>query len=143
MMGSCPITRRDGTVNFTAADPELMLLAKTDLTLSAELERAISPCLDSGGRYWVAYDGMPGDPRDFRRWHESFVSLLRYVVAGGVVELSVPDGTLSPERVVAAYNALCKQFHHPGLAERREFHGSMAGSAINLAWSATFESRNR
>jgi hypothetical protein len=97
MMGSCPVTRRNGTMSFTAADPELTLFARTDLTLSAELERALSPCLDSGGRYWVAYDGVPGDPREFRNWHENFISLLRYVVAGGVVELSVPDATLSPK----------------------------------------------
>ena len=95
MMGSCPITRRNGTVSFAAADPELTLLAKTDLTLSAPFERALSPCLDEGGRYWVAYDGIPSDPRDFRKWHENFISLLRYAVAGGVVELSVPDSTLS------------------------------------------------
>ena len=43
----------------------------------------------------MAYDGIPSDPRDFRRWHENFISLLRYAVAGGVVELSVPDSTLS------------------------------------------------
>uniref|UniRef100_E6PXR7 DNA 3'-5' helicase n=1 Tax=mine drainage metagenome TaxID=410659 RepID=E6PXR7_9ZZZZ len=97
MMGSCPVTRRNGTVSFTTADPELTLFAKTDLALSAELERALSPCLDSGGRYWVAYDGIPGDPREFRNWHENFISLLRHMVAGGVVELSVPDVALSPK----------------------------------------------
>lgn len=97
MMGSCPVTRRNGTVSFTAADPELTLLGKTDLTLSVALQRALSPCSDSGGRYWVAHDGIPGDPRELRRWHENFISLLRYVVAGGVMELSVPDGTLSPK----------------------------------------------
>ncbi|MGA2253133.1 MAG: protein DpdF [Thermoguttaceae bacterium] len=95
MPGSCPVTRRDHTVSFQCADPEITVVTATVARLSAELERAIAPCSDDVGRSWVACEAISREPREFRRWREALLSLLRYMVAGGIVELSVRDGILS------------------------------------------------
>jgi len=95
MPGSCPVTRSDHTVSFQSTDPEITVVTATVARLSAELERAIAPCSDDVGRSWVACEAISREPREFRRWREALLGLLRYMVAGGIVELSVPDGILS------------------------------------------------
>jgi hypothetical protein len=35
------------------------------------------------------------ESREYRKWRERVLNLLRYTVAGGLVELSIPDGILS------------------------------------------------
>jgi ATP-dependent DNA helicase RecQ len=93
--GSCPITRRQGAVSFQSPDAELTVINRTAAHLSVELERALAPCSDEFGRSWVACQALPSDARELRRWRERVLSLLRYAVAGGIVELSVPDEILS------------------------------------------------
>src|SRR4029077_19952289 len=56
---------------------------------------ALAPSKDEVGRFWIAYDAIPKESREFRKWHERLVHLLRYMVSGGVVELSLPQVVLS------------------------------------------------
>jgi hypothetical protein len=95
LAGSCPITRRTNSVSFQSTDPEVMGIKTAAMKLSAELERALAPSQDEVGRFWIAYDAIPKQPREFRKWHERLFYLLRYMVSGGVVELSLPHGVLS------------------------------------------------
>jgi ATP-dependent DNA helicase RecQ len=91
-LGSCPVTRRDGTESFRSLDPETTTLSRTAAAISPELAAALSPCTDDAGRAWVSYDPAAGDARDARRVRERLLSLLRYSAANGVVELCLPDG---------------------------------------------------
>jgi ATP-dependent DNA helicase RecQ len=95
LAGSCPITRANHSVSFQSTDPEVLGLTSTAGELSAELERALSPSRDDAGRFWLAYDGDPKEARDFRKWHDRLLSLLRYLVSGGIIELCLPEGVLS------------------------------------------------
>lgn len=96
-LGSCPITRRLGTASFQQVDPDVTTLTKTDARISDRLVRALIPCCDSAGRSWIAYHPVGVDAREKRRWRERLLSLLRNVVSGGIVELSIPDGFLREE----------------------------------------------
>src|SRR5205085_5860592 len=69
---------------------------QTGAALSLDLARALTPCSDGTGRMWVSYLETLGDSNEKRRWRNHLLSLLRYSVAGGVAELAVPDGSLSP-----------------------------------------------
>lgn len=93
--GSCPITRLRGVVSFRSPDPEVTTIVKTAAVLSVGFERALAACADEVGRSWVSYEETTGDAREVRRWRERVLSLLRYAVAGGISELSIPDGVLS------------------------------------------------
>jgi hypothetical protein len=95
LAGSCPITRLTNSVSFQSTDPEVMGIKTAAVKLSAELERALAPSGDEVGRFWIAYDVVPKESREFRKWRERLVYLLRYMVAGGVVELSLPQVVLS------------------------------------------------
>jgi hypothetical protein len=95
LAGSCPITRRTNSVSFQSTDPEVMGIRTAAVKLSAELERALAPSKDEVGRFWIAYDAIPKESREFRKWHDRLFSLLRYMVSGGVVELSLPQAVLS------------------------------------------------
>jgi hypothetical protein len=95
LAGSCPITRRTKTVSFQSTDPEVMGIKSAAVMLSSELERALAPSKDEVGRFWIAYDAIPKESREFRKWHERLFHLLRYMVSGGVVELSLPQALLS------------------------------------------------
>lgn len=95
LAGSCPITRRTHSVSFQSTDPEVMGIKAAAAKLSAELERALAPCQDEVSRFWIAYDAIPKGSREFRKWHERLFYLLRYMVSGGVVELSLPQVLLS------------------------------------------------
>lgn len=95
LSGSCPVTRNRGEVSFRSAEPEVAGMERTSAILSADFEQALAPSADEAGRCWVSYETIIGDPRGSRRWRESVLSLMRYAVAAGVVELSVPDGLLS------------------------------------------------
>jgi ATP-dependent DNA helicase RecQ len=95
LAGSCPITRRTNSVSFQSTDPEVMGIKTAAVKLSAELERALAPSQDEVGRFWIAYEAIPKQSREFRKWHDSLFSLLRYMVSGGVVELSLPQVLLS------------------------------------------------
>src|SRR5262249_16887694 len=70
-------------------------VTQTGAALSSDFERALAPGSDETGRTWISYEEALGDIREQRRWRDRLLSLLRYSVAGGVVELAVPDGTLS------------------------------------------------
>ena len=93
--GSCPVTRQQKTVSFRTADPEVTTITQTGAALSSDFERALASGSDEAGRTWISYEEALGDIRERRRWRDRLLSLLRYSVAGGVVELAVPDGTLS------------------------------------------------
>jgi hypothetical protein len=95
LAGSCPITRRTHGVSFQSTDPEVMGIKTAAAKLSAELERALAPSQDEVSRFWIAYDAIPKESREFRKWHERLFYLLRYMVSGGVVELSLPQVLLS------------------------------------------------
>jgi superfamily II DNA/RNA helicase len=95
MAGSCPVTRKNQTVSFQSADPEVIAATTTLTKLSAEIERALVPCTDEVGRSWIAYDVVLRESREYRKWRDRVLNLLRYTVAGGLVELAVPDGILS------------------------------------------------
>jgi hypothetical protein len=95
LAGSCPVTRERGTVSFQMADPEVTSISRSNAGLSAELERALLPCSDEVGRSWISSELIPSDSRELRHWREKILSLLRYVISGGVVELSIPDDVLS------------------------------------------------
>ena len=95
LTGSCPITRRTDSVSFQSTDPELMGIKTAAVKLSAELERALAPSKDEVSRFWIAYNAIPKESREFRKWHERLFYLLRYMVSGGVVELSLPKVVLS------------------------------------------------
>lgn len=96
LAGSCPVTRQLGTVSYRCADPELITITHTVAALSEDFARALSTCTDEAGRAWISYDSSYGDSREARRWRERVLGLLRYAVAGGIAELAVPDGVLSP-----------------------------------------------
>ena len=95
LAGSCPITRRTNSVSFQSTDPEVMGIKTAAVKLSAELERALAPSKDEAERFWIAYEAIPKEGREFRKWHERVISLLRYLVSGGIVELSLPQVVLS------------------------------------------------
>jgi ATP-dependent DNA helicase RecQ len=95
LAGSCPVTRELGTVSFQMADPEVTSINRSNACLSAELERALLPCSDEVGRSWISTELIPSDSRELRHWREKILSLLRYAISGGVVELSIPDDVLS------------------------------------------------
>jgi ATP-dependent DNA helicase RecQ len=95
MAGSCPVTRKNQTVSFQSADPEVFGATTTLAKLSAELERTLAPCTDEVGRSWVTYEAVLRQSREYRKWRERLLNLLRYIVAGGIVELAVPEGMLS------------------------------------------------
>lgn len=95
LAGSCPITRASNSVNFQSTDPEVLGLTSTAEKLSVELERALAPSRDAAGRFWLAYDAAPREAREFRKWHDQVLSLLRYLVSGGLIELCLPQGVLS------------------------------------------------
>ncbi len=95
MSGNCPITRRRGTTSITSADPDLTVATQTNCLLSETLVRALSGCSDEVGRSWIANESMPKDTKQRRKWLERVLSFLRYAVAGGIAEVSVPEGLLS------------------------------------------------
>jgi superfamily II DNA/RNA helicase len=95
LAGNCPATRRAGTVGYDSIDPELTTLGRTDAHLTASLLRALEPCTDEADRSWIACEPAPSEGRGARRWRERMVRLLQYFVAGGVVELAVPEGLLT------------------------------------------------
>ncbi len=97
LLGSCVVTRRQGAENFRSVEPELMTLVRTAARLAGSLEQALAPCRDEGGRAWIACDIAPSGPREARRWRERILTLLRYAVAGGIVEVALPDGLLDEE----------------------------------------------
>jgi hypothetical protein len=82
-------------VSFQSTDPEVLGLTSTAVKLSAELERALAPSRDEAGRFWIAYDATSKEAREFRKWHDRVLSLLRYLVSGGIIELCLPEGVLS------------------------------------------------
>lgn len=95
LAGSCPITRRTHSVSFQSTAPEVMGIKKTAAKLSDDLERALAPSQDEVSRFWIAYDAIPKESREFRKWHERLFYLLRYMVSGGVAELSLPQVLLT------------------------------------------------
>jgi superfamily II DNA/RNA helicase len=95
MPGSCPVTRRTNTVSFQSADPEVVGATITLARLSVELERTLAPCTDEVGRSWIAYEAVFRESREYRKWRERVFNILRYLVAAGIVELAIPDRTLS------------------------------------------------
>lgn len=92
LAGSCPVTRQSHAVNFVSDPPRVTSLTKTGATMALELERALRPSTDGVGRSWIAYTEVAHDARSRRKQRESILSVLRFAVAGGVVELAVPDG---------------------------------------------------
>jgi hypothetical protein len=96
LRGSCPFTRRRHCVDFMAAVPEVIPVTTTHAALAQAFERALAPCSDGVGRFWITYHLESGDARSARRWQGSLMSLLRLAVSNGVVELclighSIPD----------------------------------------------------
>jgi ATP-dependent DNA helicase RecQ len=95
--GSCPVTRAENRASFRCADVDVISITKTSVAISARFEQALGPCLDGVGRAWISYEPTQGDQREQRRWRERLMSLFRFAVAGGITELSLPDGTLSSQ----------------------------------------------
>jgi ATP-dependent DNA helicase RecQ len=91
LMGSCPISRARGNVDFFVVDPELISFTRTDVVPSAQLLRVLGPCIDAGRRAWIAYSPVMGDPLERRAWRNETLLLLQYFVSQGVMELCVPD----------------------------------------------------
>jgi superfamily II DNA/RNA helicase len=96
LTGSCPVTRRAGTVSFRFLQPEVSNLTITAAELSDKLKRAIGPFCDPAGRLWITYD-VATDERQKRRWKKSVIYLLNYLISNGVVEVSIRDGVLREE----------------------------------------------
>jgi hypothetical protein len=65
--------------------------------MTHSLERALRPSTDEAGRSWIECAESPADRRGRRKERERILSLLRFAVAGGVVELALPDGFLGPQ----------------------------------------------
>jgi len=97
LLGSCPVTRRRGIVQFSSVDPDVHPIAQTAAVVSLDLERALAPCSDEAARSWIAYDADVSDPKEARRWRERALSLLRHAVSGGIVELSVSESLVRDE----------------------------------------------
>jgi ATP-dependent DNA helicase RecQ len=95
LAGSCPITRASNSVSFQSTDPEVLGLTSTAVKLSPELDRALAPSKDEAGRFWIAYEATLKEAREVRKWHDRILSLLRYLVSGGIIELCLPHGALS------------------------------------------------
>jgi hypothetical protein len=93
--GNCPATRRADTVGFASVDPELTNLKQTEARLTTTLLHALEPCTDEAGRSWIACEPVPPEGRGVRRRRERMVRLLQHLVAGGVVELALPEGLLT------------------------------------------------
>jgi ATP-dependent DNA helicase RecQ len=93
--GNCPITRQLGTAGIASSEPDLTVASMTACALSEQFSRALSGCSDEAGRSWIANEPMPTDARQRRKWLERILSFLRYAVAAGIAEVSVPQGLLS------------------------------------------------
>ena len=94
LAGSCPVTRERHTAGFASDPPLVTGLTRTGIRMAKALEQALRPSTDDVGRSWIAYTEAPHDTRGQRRQREQILSLLRFAVAGGVVEFAVPDGLL-------------------------------------------------
>lgn len=93
--GSCPVTRKNQTVSFQSPDPEVVGVTKASAELSLELERNLAPCTDEVGRSWISYDAVSRESKEYRKWREQILNVLRYVVSGGIVELAISDEIMS------------------------------------------------
>lgn len=119
--GNCPVTRRRGTASIAFADPELTVATRTNCMLSADLVRALSGCSDEAHRSWIANEPMPTDAKQRRKWLERILSFLRYAVAGGIAEVSIPQGLLSAKdwsqlMMRSPYRFLIRSANHEGRA---------------------------
>lgn len=92
--GSCPVTRKCGTVDFRVPEPQVTYVDKSHLTLTASFKAALSSCLDDAGRAWVSY-AAPPERRQHRRWRDDVLRLLSFAVAGGVVDLNLPEDLIT------------------------------------------------
>jgi hypothetical protein len=93
--GSCPETRRRGTVRFTSAEPDVHPISRTATFVSAKFERALAPSADASIRFWVAYETDFSDPRAARSWRDRVLSLLRHAVSNGISELALSESLLT------------------------------------------------
>jgi ATP-dependent DNA helicase RecQ len=92
--GTCPVTRKCGTVDFRVPEPLVTCLDKSSLALTASVKAALSSCLDDAGRAWISYS-VPFERRQHRRWRDEVLRLLSFAVAGGVVDLNLPEDLLT------------------------------------------------
>jgi superfamily II DNA/RNA helicase len=92
--GNCPVTRQRQTVSFASDPPLVTGLRRVGVRMAHTLETALRPSTDDAGRSWIAYTEMLHDSRAQRRQREHILSLLRFAVTGGIVELAVPDDFL-------------------------------------------------
>ncbi|HJQ12906.1 MAG TPA: protein DpdF [Gemmatimonadaceae bacterium] len=92
--GSCPVTRKLGTVDFCVPEPHVTPLDKSHLALAPSMTAALSSCLDDAGRVWISY-AVPLDRRQKRRWQDDMLRLLSFAVGAGVVDLNLPEDLLT------------------------------------------------
>lgn len=92
--GSCPVTRRRQTVSFASDPPTVTGLTRVAGRITPLLDHALRPSIDDAGRSWIAYAALMYDTRHQRKQRENILSLLRFAVQGGVIELAVPDDFL-------------------------------------------------
>ena len=91
LAGSCPVTRRAGSVSFESTEPEIVTLNRVATSMSLSFQKAVAPCYDHTGRAWIEYDSHRTDSGLKR---DRLFQFLRYFVSAGGIELSIPDGYL-------------------------------------------------
>lgn len=72
-------------------DPEVVGIPPLETALSESIKLALSPCRDSAGRFWISYEIPTGDSLRMRAATQTITEVLKFCVAGGFVELVLPD----------------------------------------------------
>lgn len=93
--GSCPVTRRRGIAGFNSPEPELILPDRVVDSLSTDFRKAMAVCTDEHHRIWLQCPWAGNDAKERRKWREALMSFLKYAVAAGILELSLPEGMLT------------------------------------------------
>ena len=93
-LGSCPVTRAQGRVDFFQARPTVRDLTETRVTVARRFDEATRMRRDAARRLWVAYTSPPDGHRESENIRRKIVELLRYAVSDGVVEIDVSEGIL-------------------------------------------------
>ncbi len=94
--GSCPVTRKTGTVQFeTGVPPEVVVVPTVELNFSQRFIEQMADCRDAQGRYWIEFEQIPMDPLRRRSAIRDFNTLLRFSVAGGLIHLATPGNIFS------------------------------------------------
>jgi ATP-dependent DNA helicase RecQ len=78
-------------------DPEVLGIPPLEMELSESIKSALSPCRDGAGRFWISYEIPMGDSLRMRAAVQPITEVLKFCVAGGFVELALPDWIGSPE----------------------------------------------